>query len=471
MLRKEPLIVRIGQSIDDSPAEDALAEGAGRNPAEYVKGVEACPWVKEDSDPRTESLLERVVDADNMHLAWKQVRRNKGAPGIDGRTIEETKAFLRTGWPDIRERLLEGTYKPQPVLRVEIPKPGGGVRKLGIPTVVDRLIQQAISQVLLPIFDPTFSESSFGFRPGRRAHDAVRQAHRYQQEGRQWVVDLDLKQFFDEVDHDVLMARLGRKVKDKRLKRLINAYLKAGVMVGDHREPTEKGTPQGGPLSPLLSNILLNDLDKELERRGHRFCRYADDVNIYVRSQRAGDRAMRSLTRYVETNLNLKVNRDKSAVARPWKRSFLGFTFRKIWGKMIISIADKSWKRFRLQAKDLFRPGRGQNLGRFIRETLNPFLRGWMQYFRLGASKQQVTSHDFWIRRHLRCLIWRQWKRPDTRFDQLRNRGCPKDRALLAYTRRGPWWCSGTPALKQTLDPPYFQQHGLYNLLDVYGAT
>lgn len=427
--------------------------------------------MEDHSDPRTESLLERVVEADNMHLAWKQVRRNKGAPGIDGRTIEETKSFLREGWPEIRKRLLDGTYQPQPVQRVEIPKPGGGMRKLGIPTVVDRLIQQAISQVLTPIFDPGFSESSFGFRPGRGAHDAIRQAHRYQQEGRQWVVDLDLKQFFDEVDHDVLMARLGRKIKDKRLKRLINAYLKAGVMVGDRVEPTDKGTPQGGPLSPLLSNILLDDLDKELERRGHGFCRYADDVNIYVRSQRAGERAMRSLTRYVEEELKLKVNPEKSAVARPWKRTFLGFTFRKVWGKMIVSVADKSWKRFRIQAKALFRPGRGQNLERFIRERLNPFLRGWMQYFRLGASKGALTSQEFWIRRHLRGLIWRQWKRPDTRFNHLRKLGCRKELALLAYTRRGPWWCSGTPALTQTLDPTYFQRLGLFNLLDAYGAT
>jgi RNA-directed DNA polymerase len=427
--------------------------------------------MKDNSAPRTEPLLERVVEADNMHLAWKQVRRNKGAPGIDGRTIEETKAFLRYGWPDIRKRLLDGTYQPQPVQRVEIPKPGGGVRKLGIPTVVDRLIQQAISQVLTPIFDPGFSESSFGFRPGRSAHDAVRQAHRHQEEGRQWVVDLDLKQFFDEVNHDVLMARLGRKIKDKRLKRLINAYLKAGVMVGDHMEPTGKGTPQGGPLSPLLSNILLDDLDKELERRGHGFCRYADDVNIYVRSQRAGERAMRSLTRYVEEELKLKINPEKSAVARPWKRTLLGFTFRKVWGKMMVSVADKSWKRFRLQAKALFRPGRGQNMERFIREKLNPFLRGWVQYFRPGASKANLTSQDFWIKRHLRDLIWRQWKRPDTRFNHLRKLGCPKERALLAYSRRGPWWCSGTPALTQTLNPTYFKQLGLFNLLDAYGAS
>jgi len=299
-LRKESIAVRTSHTTDDPEDRDAHAEGAGRNPAEYAKGVEARPWAKDNSDPQTVSLLEQVVETGNMQRAWKQVKRNKGAPGIDGRTIEETHVFLQVRWPKIREQLLDGTYQPQPVQRVEIPKPGGGVRKLGIPTVVDRLIQQAIAQILLPIFDPGFSESSFGFRPGRNAHDAIRQAHRYQQVGGQWVVDLDLKQFFDEVDHDVLMSRLGRKIKDKRLKQLINAYLKAGVLVGGVYHPTDKGTPQGGPLSPLLSNILLDDLDKELEQRGHSFCRYADDVNIYVRSRRAGERTMRSLTRYVE---------------------------------------------------------------------------------------------------------------------------------------------------------------------------
>ncbi|MEI8123517.1 MAG: group II intron reverse transcriptase/maturase, partial [bacterium] len=291
------------------------------------------PWVPGKADLQVDALLEKVVASENLHRAWAQVKRNKGAAGVDGRDIAETEAFLREHWPEIRKRLLDETYKPYPVLRVQIPKPGGGVRNLGIPTVVDRFIQQAITQVLEPLFDPGFSESSFGFRPGRKAHDAVRQARKFQKEGKQWVVDMDLKQFFDEVDHDVLMARLGRKVKDKRLKRLINRYLKAGVTVEGEIHPTGKGTPQGGPLSPLLSNILLDDLDKDLERRGHSFCRYADDANIYVRTERAGKRVMNSLVRYVEGPLKLKVNQEKSAVARPWKRSFLGFTFLKIWGQ------------------------------------------------------------------------------------------------------------------------------------------
>lgn len=458
--------MRADRTAEKPVMRDTLAKGAGRSPAEYAEGAEIRPWIEGHSDPQRDSLLEKVVETENMRRAWKQVRRNKGAAGVDGRDIGETLEFLRTNWADIRRQLLEGTYTPQPVLRVEIPKPGGGVRRLGIPTVTDRIIQQAVTQTLTPMFDSGFSESSFGFRLGRSAHDAARQALRHQETGKQWVVDLDLKQFFDEVDHDVLMGRLGRKVKDKRLKRLINAYLKAGVSVGGCIHPTPKGTPQGGPLSPLLSNVLLDDLDKELERRGHSFCRYADDVNIYVQSQKAGERTMGSITRYIEDVLKLKINREKSAVARPWKRSYVGFTFRKVWGKMLICVADKSWMRFRTRVIKLLRPGRGKNMGRFIREILNPVLRGWMQYFRIGASQKTLGSHDFWIRRHLRCMLWRQWKTPATRFKRLLERGCPKQQALLAYSRRGPWWCAGVPALTQYLPPPYFKQMGLYSLLE-----
>ena len=417
-------------------------------------------------DPCREGLLEKVVDPETMRAAWRQVARNKGAPGVDGRSIEETKAFLKLNWPAIRQRVLDGTYRPKPVLRVEIPKPGGGVRKLGIPTVLDRLIQQALIQVLNPLFDPEFSESSFGYRPGRSAHDAVRQALKHQQDGKQWVVDVDLEKFFDEVDHDILMARLGRKVKDRRVKRLINAYLKAGVMGPEGESPTEKGTPQGGPLSPFLSNVLLDDLDKELERRGHSFCRYADDCSIYVRTKRSGERVMDSVSRYVEEVLKLKVNRKKSAVARPWKRTFLGFTFLKVHGKMRIHIPETSLRRFRERVKDLLHIGRGRNVPRFVQEVLNPMLRGWLQYYRLGASKRILRQHDFWIRRRLRCLIWRQWKRPATRIRKLRGLGCADQRAWAGCTRRGPWWCAGMPALKQALDPDYFRRLKLFGLLD-----
>ena len=422
--------------------------------------------MKEHSDPLRNELLERVVHSENMKAAWKQVARNKGAAGVDGRDIAETKAFLHEHWSELRKQLLDETYKPYPVLRVEIPKPGGGVRKLGIPTVVDRVIQQAITQVLTPIFDPEFSESSYGFRPGRSAHDAVRQALRYQQGGKQWVVDLDLQQFFDEVNHDILMARIGRKVKDKRIKRLINAYLKAGVMEPDGLHRMDKGTPQGGPLSPLLSNILLDDLDKELERRGHSFCRYADDCNIYVRTQRSGERVMDSVTRYIEQVLKLKVNPKKSAVARPWKRTFLGFTFIKVHGVMRIHIPDSSLDKFRHRVKGLLHIGRGRNVRRFIQATLNPMLRGWLNYFRLGASKRILRQLDFWIRRCMRCLIWRQWKRPRTRIRKLLSLGCSEEQSRTGWTRRGPWPCAGMPALKQGLDPAYFRQLNLFGLLE-----
>ena len=457
--------MRPDKAAENPTEREARTKGAGQISAEYVQGAVYRPWVKDKSDPQTDLLLEKVVESENMRRAWEQVRRNKGAAGVDGREIGQTLEFLRENWDKLKQQLLEGTYRPYPVLRVEIPKPGGvGMRKLGIPTVTDRVIQQAITQVLIPLFDPHFSESSFGFRPGRSAHDAVRQALQHQEDGKQWVVDIDLKQFFDEVDHDILMGRLGRRVKDKRLKRLINAYLKSGVVIDGTLHPTVKGTPQGGPLSPFLSNVLLDDLDKELERRGHSFCRYADDANIYVHSQLAGERTMHSISRFIEDRLKLVINRDKSAVARPWTRSFLGFTFRKIWGRMRICVAEKSWRKLRERVLDQWRPGRGRNVKRFIQETLNPILRGWLNYFRIGVSRKDLQSHDFWIRRHLRCLIWRQWKRPSTRFNKLRGLGCPLLSALVAYSRRGPWWCSGVPALKQTLDPSYFEQLGLFKL-------
>jgi len=427
--------------------------------------------MKENSDPQRDELLERVVHPANMKAAWKQVARNKGAAGVDGRDIAATKASLHEHWQELRQQLLDETYKPYPVLRVEIPKPGGGMRKLGIPTVTDRVIQQALTQVLTPIFDPGFSESSYGFRSGRGAHDAVRQALKYQQEGRQWVVDLDLKQFFDEVNHDVLMARIGRKVKDKRIKRLINAYLKTGVACSDGEHPTDKGTPQGGPLSPFLSNVLLDDLDKELERRGHSFCRYADDCNIYVRSQKSGERVMDSVTGYIERVLRLKVNRKKSAVARPWKRTFLGFTFIKVHGVMRIHIPESSLDKFRHKVKALLHKGRGRNVSRFIREGLNPLLRGWLNYFRPGVSKRILRQLDFWIRRRMRCLIWRQWKRPATRVRKLLGLGCSEEQSRTGWTRRGPWPCAGMPAIKQTLDPTYFRTLNLYGLLENMATT
>ena len=444
----------------------AVAEGSGRYPREYAIGVVSRPCVGTDSDPLTQPLLEQVIESENMKLAWRQVKRNDGAAGVDGRNIEETTEYLRQNWPELRQRLQDGTYRPRPVLRVEIPKPGGGMRKLGIPTVTDRLVQQAISQVLMPLFDPEFSESSYGFRPGRSAHGAVVKAREYQQSGKRWAVDMDLKQFFDEVDHDILMSRLGKKIKDKQLKRLLNAFLKAGVQCGDEILPTEKGTPQGGPLSPLLSNILLDDLDKELERRGHSFCRYADDCNIYVASRRAGERVLQSVTEFVEKELKLKVNRAKSAVDRPWKRTFLGFSFTS-HRRTRIRIPKETLKQFRQKLKDHFRRGRGRNLFRFIREDLNPVLRGWLNYYRLAETKGYAEELDGWLRRRLRCIVWRQWKRGRTRHKQLRSRGLDEKRARAsAFNGRGAWWNSGASHMNNAFRKRDFDKLGLYSLLD-----
>lgn len=451
---------------EDAGMHSACAEGTGRNPGEYAPGVYVCPRAQGCSDPEAQDFLERIIAPENMRRAWSQVKRNKGAPGVDGRSIDETAELLRDHWNEIKERLQSGTYRPQPVLRVEIPKPGGGVRRLGVPTVLDRLIQQAVNQVLNPLFDPGFSEASYGFRPGRSAHDAVLKAQEYQREGKSWVVDLDLKSFFDEVDHDILMGRIRRKVKDRRVNRLINLYLKAGVLTDAGEEATGKGTPQGGPLSPLLSNILLDDLDKELERRGHRFCRYADDCVIYVGSHRSGERVLASVIRYVETKLKLKANRSKSAVGRPWELSFLGYSFTN-QRQARIRVPAASAKRFRLKLKELFRYGRGRNLGRFIRETLNPVLRGWINYFGLSETKGFAEDLDSWIRRRLRLILWRQWKRDRTRYKRLVARSLAGERARKsAFNGLGPWWNSGASHMNDAFRKKYFDGLGLVNLLE-----
>lgn len=444
----------------------ACAEGTGRNPGEYAPGAYVCPRAQGGSDPEAQDLLEQIIAPENMRRAWEQVKRNKGAPGVDGRSVDETAELLRKHWNEIKERLLSETYRPEPVLRVEIPKAGGGIRRLGVPTVLDRLIQQAVSQILNPLFDPGFSESSYGFRPGRSAHNAVLKAREYQRAGKRWVVDLDLKSFFDEVDHDILMGRVRRKVKDRRVNRLINLYLKAGVLTDAGVGETVKGTPQGGPLSPLLSNILLDDLDKELERRGHRFCRYADDCVIYVGSHRSGERVLESVIRYVETKLKLKANRSKSAVGRPWKRSFLGYSFTN-HRQARIRVPAESVKRFRLKLKELFRYGRGRNVGRFIRETLNPVLRGWINYFGLSEVKGFAEDLDGWIRRRLRLILWRQWKRGRTRYRRLVARGLAEERARKsAFNGFGPWWNSGASHMNDVFRKKYFDGLGLVNLLE-----
>ena len=444
----------------------AGAGGSGRNPQKAAPGASEPPSGKDNPVARDQPLIEELIGRDNLNRAWKQVRRNRGSPGVDGRDLDQTKAYLKEHWTEIESHLLGGTYRPKPVKRVEIPKPGGGTRLLGVPTILDRFIQQAALQVLTPIFEPHFSEHSFGFRPGRSAHQAVKAAQAYQQSGKGWVVDLDLKAFFDEVNHDLLMARVRRHVKDKRMLKLIRAFLRSGVLINGITETTDKGTPQGGPLSPLLSNIMLNDLDHELERRGHCFCRYADDCNIYVGTKRSGERVLESIMDYVEGKLKLKVNRDKSAVERPSRRTFLGYSF--IGAKEPkIRVPKKSVQKIKSKIKQHCRKGRGQNLKRFIAETLNPVLRGWIQYFRLSETKQFARELDEWIRHRLRCILWRQWKNPKTRDKKLRELGLnPHWARRGSVNGRGPWFNSGASHMNHAVPKRQFKAWGLVSVFD-----
>jgi len=408
-------------------------------------------------------LMEVMLGRDNMMAALRRVEANKGAAGADGMPVEQLRAYLVANWPRIKEDLLAGRYRPAPVRGVEIPKPGGGKRLLGIPTALDRLIQQAMHQVLMPLFDPGFSNSSYGFRPGRSAHQAVLAARSHMAAGRRFVVDTDLEKFFDRVNHDVLMARVARQVADKRVLRLTRRYLQAGLMLGGVATARQEGTPQGGPLSPLLSNILLDDLDKELERRGHAFCRYADDCNIYVRSRRAGERVMASLTRFLGERLRLAVNLAKSAVDRPWNRSFLGYTV-TAHKEPRLRVAANSVGRLRDKLRDLFRQGRGRFIGRTV-EALRPLLRGWMQYFRLAQAKSVFEELDGWLRRKLRCILWRQWKRPRTRVQRLMQRGLEAARAAAsANNGRGPWWNAGASHMNDAFRKTFFDRLGLISL-------
>jgi len=423
-------------------------------------------WAIGKATPKQESLIEQILQRDNLNAAYKQVTGNKGSPGTDGMRVEELKSFLKLQWKGIEGKMLEGKYKPKAILAVEIPKQTGGYRQLGIPTVLDRFIQQAIYQVLNPMFEPGFSESSYGFRQGRSAHQAVLKAKQYQQEGKRWVVDIDLAKFFDEVNHDLLMARIKRKVGDKRLLTLINEILRSGIMIGGIINQREKGTPQGSPLSPLLSNIMLDDLDKELEKRGHCFCRYADDCNIYVSSKKAGERVMESITNYLEKKLKLKVNREKSAIARPWNRIFLGYSFTS-QKEGRIKVPKERISRFKEKIKRLFFKGRGCNLGRFIKEDLNPVLRGWINYYKLAETREFAENLDGWIRRRLRLILWTQWKRPWTRFIQLRRAGLTEDRARQsAFNGRGGWFNSGASHMNDAFRKKFFDNLGLVSLLD-----
>ena len=421
---------------------------------------------RSNTAPEKMQLIERLVERKNMMAAYSRVMRNKGAAGIDKMPVAELKPYLKENWAEIKEELLHGNYKPKPVKRVDIPKPGGGMRQLGIPTVVDRLIQQALHQVLRPIFDPEFSPSSYGFRPGKSAQQAIIQAKKYQLEGKRWVVDMDLAKFFDEANHDILLARVARKVGDKIVLRLIRLFLKSGIMVNGVTTVRDKGTPQGGPLSPILSNILLDDLDKELERRGHAFCRFADDSNVYVKSKRAGERVLRSLTSFIERKLKLKVNHSKSAVDMCFRRKFLGYSF-TVQRKVKIKISEVSIQRLKQKLRKSFRAGRGRNLGRFVREDLNPLLKGWINYFSLAETKGFAEDLDGWIRRRLRLILWRQWKRPWTRRKRLMAVGLSEERAVAsAFNCRGPWWNSGASHMNDAFRKKFFDRLGLVSMVD-----
>lgn len=413
-------------------------------------------------------MLEEMLDYNNVHQALDRVERNKGSHGIDGMPAKFLREHLMMQWPTLRSQLLKGTYMPEAVRRVEIPKPNGGKRKLGIPTATDRFLQQALAQVLTKTYDPTFSDHSYGFRPNRRGHDAVRKAKSFIKEGYRWVVDIDLEKFFDKVNHDRLMRILSERIKDQRVLRLIRRYLQAGVMEHGLVQPTTEGAPQGGPLSPLLSNIVLDEWDKELERRGLRFVRYADDCQIYVSSKRAGMRVMASITDFIERKLKLKVNHEKSAVDRPWRRTFLGFSFTSHRKNPKIRIALESIKRFKRRIRQL--TSRSKSIAMEDRlKKLNDYLVGWLGYYQLTDAPNILKEMDGWIRRRLRMIRWKEWKKGKTKMRMLHRLGIPKSKAWeWANSRKAYWRIAASPILHQTLDDQYWASQGLKSLWNRY---
>lgn len=421
----------------------------------------------QDEGKSSAELWGQIWANQNAVRALERVEWNGGAPGVDGMTVAELRPYLREHWLEIRAALDQQTYKPQPVRRVEIPKPDGGVRLLGIPSVLDRFLQQAIAQVLTLLFEPIFSPHSYGFRPGRRGHDAVKQAQEYVQAGYEWVVDIDLEKFFDRVNHDMLMARVARVVKDKRVLKLIRAYLNSGVLVEGVVIETDEGTPQGGPLSPLLSNILLDDLDQELEKRGHKFVRYADDCNIYVKTQRAGERVMASVKAFLEKKLKLKVNPKKSKVDRASRVKFLGFSFFKRKGEVLIRVANRSRERLYEKLRRLTKRTRSGKLEDVIQE-INRYTMGWIGYYRLANTPSVYEALDSWIRRRLRQMIWKRWKRGTTRYQMLVKLGIPRWYAQEGAGGKSPWRMANSPVIKAALSNDYLRNSGLKSIKTRY---
>jgi RNA-directed DNA polymerase len=456
--------------MDDQRRQPTLNKGT-QEPRERVKPDLTEPRVEastaRDEGKSSAGLWEAIWERENLLTAMKRVESNKGAPGIDGMTVEALKPYLKEHWLELRKALDQQTYRPSPVRRVEIPKPDGGIRLLGIPTVVDRLLQQAIAQQLTPLFEPLFSAYSYGFRPGRSAHDAVKQAQEYVQAGYEWAVDIDLEKFFDRVNHDMLMARVARVVQDKRVLKLIRAYLESGVMINGVVMETEEGTPQGGPLSPILSNIMLNDLDRELEQRGHRFVRYADDCNIYVKTQRAGERVLENVKAFLEKKLKLKVNPKKSKVDRAKSVKFLGFSFYKHKGEVRIRIANRSKERFVEKLRRLTKRTRSGKLEDILAE-INRYLVGWVGYYRLANTPSVFEELDKWIRRRLRQLLWKRWKRGRTRYRELVALGVPRERAALGAVGKSPWHMAKTPVIHEALSNAYWRCTGLESLSSRY---
>ena len=423
---------------------------------------------KGETDEFEYGSLERILSRENLLIAMKRVIANKGSHGVDGMTVYELKQFLQMNWIRIREDIFNNEYKPMPVRRVEIPKPSGGTRLLGIPTVLDRFIQQAIAQELNLIYDENFSENSFGFRPRRAAKDAIKKAESYINEGYRWVVDIDLEKFFDKVNHDILMYKLSKDIKDKRVLKLIRKYLQSGIMINGIVVSNEEGTPQGGPLSPLLSNIMLDELDKELEKRGHRFCRYADDCNIYVKSKRAGERVMENITSFIEGKLKLKVNINKSAVERPWKRKFLGFTLGIMFGKAYSSISKQSLKKHKDKLREILSRSNPMTLEQRIIK-LNQINIGWINYYGVAKCKIITAQLDKWIKLRLRMCIWKQWKKVKTRYKNLKKLGLNHYQAIkFANTRKGYWRIANSAILKTTLTNQFFNDLGLKSLTRQY---